>query len=124
LAANLRIINGNGGSTAVIDIGAYEFVPVIATPKTLSFGLQAVGSMTTKVVTLTNAQNKALNISSRAVPTGYKVSGCGTSLAASSSCSLSVTFAPLTTGSFKGTLAVKDDAGNSPQTVPLSGRAQ
>jgi serine protease len=122
-AGNSRIVNGNGGSTATIDMGAYEFLPVTLTPKTLNFGAQAVGSTTTKTVTLTNAQNKALNISSETAPTGYKVSGCGTSVAAFSSCSLTVTFHPLTTGSFKGTLTAKDDAGNSPQTVSLSGSA-
>ena len=123
LAGNPRIINGNGGSTAIVDMGAYEFVPVTLAPKSLNFGTQGVGSTTTKTVTLTNAQNKSLNISSMTVPTGYMVSGCGTSVAAFGSCSLTVTFHPLTTGSFKGTLSVKDDAGNSPQTVSLSGSA-
>ena len=103
---------------------AHMFVPVTLAPKSLNFGTQAVGSTTTKIVTLTNAQNKALNISSETVPTGYKVSGCGTSVAAFGSCSLTVTFHPLTTGSFKGMLTAKDDSGNSPQTVSLSGTAR
>ncbi len=123
LVGNPRIVNGNGGSTAIVDMGAYEFVPVNLTPKTLSFGTQLVGSTATKTVTLTNAQNKTLNILSKSVPSGYKVSGCGTTVAALSSCSLVVTFHPLTIGSFKGTLTIKDDAGNSPQTVNLSGSA-
>jgi hypothetical protein len=124
IAGNPRIINGNGGPTAIVDMGAYEFVPVTLAPRSLNFGTQVVGSTTTKTVTLTNAQNTSLNISSKTVPTGYMVSGCGTSVAAFSSCSLTVTFHPLTTGSFKGTLTVKDDAGNSPQIVGLSGSAQ
>jgi parallel beta-helix repeat protein len=119
-----RIINGNDGPTAIIDMGAYEFVPVSLTPKSLYFGTQAVGSTTTKTVTLTNAQDRSLSISSKTVPTGYKVSGCGSSVAAFSSCSLTVTFHPLTTGVYKGKLTVKDNAGNSPQTVSLSGNAQ
>jgi hypothetical protein len=123
LAGNPRIINGNGGPTAIVDMGAYEFIPVTLSPKTLNFGLQAVGSTTTKTVILLNAQNKSLNISSKTVPTGYKVSGCGTSVAAFGSCSLTVTFHPMTTGSFNGKLTVKDDAGNSPQIVRLSGSA-
>jgi hypothetical protein len=123
LARNPRVINGNGGPTAIVDMGVYEFIPVTLTPRTLNFGLQAVGSTTTKTVTLTNAQNRSLNISSMTVPTGYQVSGCGSSVAEFNSCSLTVTFHPLTTGSFKGTLTVKDDAGNSPQTVSLFGSA-
>ena len=121
---NPRIINGNGGSTPIVDMGAYEFTPVTLVPKTLNFGLQAVGSMTTKTVTLTNAQSTTLKISSKTVQTGFTVKGCGTSVAAFSSCLLTVTFHPLIAGSFKGTLTVKDDAGNSPQTVMLSGSAQ
>src|ERR1700680_457333 len=95
LSGNPRIVNGNGGPNASVDMGAYEFLPVTLTPKTLNFGSQSVGSTTIKI-TLTNAQNKSLNISSKTVPTGYKVSGCGTSVAAFSSCSLTVTFHPLT----------------------------
>jgi hypothetical protein len=121
---NPRIINGNGGTTAIVDMGAYEFVPVVLTPKSLNFGLQAIGSTTNKTVKLTNAQNKSLTVSSYSVPTGYAVSGCGTSIAAFTSCSLTVTFHPLTSGHFKGTLSVKDGAGNSPQTVGLSASAQ
>ena len=122
-AGNPRIINGNGGPTAIVDMGAYEFVPVVLAPKSLTFGSQAVGSATSKTAKLTNAQNKTLNISSYSVPTGYAVSGCGTTVAAFKSCTLTVTFHPLTSGSFNGTLTVKDDAGNSPQTVGLSGSA-
>lgn len=124
LAGNSRIINGNGGVTAIVDIGAYEFVPVVLAPKSLSFGLHAVGSTTSKVVKLTNAQNKSLTISSFSAPAGYSVTGCGTSVAAFTSCSLTVTFHPLTSGTFNGALKVNDNAGNSPQTVALNGSAQ
>lgn len=123
-AGNARIINGNGGSVAIIDMGAYEFVPVVLAPKSLSFGLQPVGSTTSKTVKLTNAQNKLLNISSYSVPTGFSVSGCGTTIAAFTSCTLTITFHPLTTGTFKGSLMVNDDAGNTPQAVSLSGSGQ
>jgi hypothetical protein len=121
LSGDPRIINGNGGPTAIVDIGAYEFVPVVFSPKSLSFGAQAIGSSTHKTLKLTNAQDKVLNISSFSTPTNYSVSGCGTSVAAFASCTLTVTFQPLTAGTFKRNLTVIDDAGSSPQTVPLSG---
>jgi hypothetical protein len=123
LAGNQRIINGYNGPTAIVDMGAYEFVPVTMSPKRLSFGLQNVGSSTSKTVKLTNAQNKVLDISSDSVPTGYTVTGCGRILAAFSRCTLTVTFQPLTSGTFNGTLTITDDAGNSPQVVSLSGSA-
>jgi hypothetical protein len=104
-------------------MGAYEFVPVTLLPRALGFGSQAVGSTTTKTVTLTNEQDKSLSISSKTVTAGYKVSGCGTSVPAFRSCSLTVTFQPTTAGSFKGEASVSDSAGNSPQIVSLSGKA-
>jgi len=119
---NPRII-GNGGSVATVDMGAYEFVPVVLAPKSLGFGLQAVGSSNSKTVMLTNEQNKALNVSSYTVPTGYSVNGSGGSIAAFSSCTLTVTFHPTTTGTFKGSMVVTDDAGTSPQKIALSGSA-
>jgi hypothetical protein len=124
LAGDPRIINGDGLSTAIVDMGAYEFVPVVLTPGSLAFGIQAVNSTTSKSVKLTNAQNKVLNITAFSVPTGYSVSGCGSSVAPFKNCTLTVTFHPLTTGTFNGSLTVEDDAGDTPQSVSLSGRAQ
>jgi hypothetical protein len=124
LVGNLRIINGNDLPSAVVDMGAYEFVPVILSPKSLKFGVHPVGSSTSKNVTLGNKQSRTVTITSYSVPTGYSVTGCGSSVAAFSSCTLTVTFQPLTGGTYNGTLAVTDDAGNSPQTVILSGSAQ
>jgi hypothetical protein len=123
LAGNRRIINGNDGPKATIDMGAYEFVPVILTPTSLNLGSQAVHSSTTKAVKLTNAQNKALALTSFSVPTGYLVAGCQGELAAFASCQLAVTFAPQTTGTFRGPLKVTDNSGNSPQTLNLLGTA-
>lgn len=71
-----------------VDMGAYEFVPVILSPKSLKFGVHPVGSSTSKTVKLANKQNKALTISSLSVPNGYSVTGCGSSVAAFSSCML------------------------------------
>jgi Right handed beta helix region/Abnormal spindle-like microcephaly-assoc'd, ASPM-SPD-2-Hydin len=122
-AGDQRIINGNDGPTAIVDLGAYEFVPVTVSPARLSFGLQLVGTSTNKTVKLGNAQNRVLNISSYSAPTGYAVTGCGSSLAAFSSCSLTVTFQPLSSGTFNGTLTITDDSGQSPQILSLSGKA-
>ena len=104
-------------------MGVYEFLPVVLTPKSLNFGLQAIGSSVGKTIKLTNAQTKVLNIFSFSVSIGYSVRGCGSSVAAFASCNLTVTFHPLTSGSFKGTLSIKDNAGSSPQTVSLFGSA-
>ncbi len=122
-AGSPRIVNGNDGATAIVDMGAYEFIPVVLAPKSLAFGLQTIGSSTSKTVKLTNAQTRILNISSISAPTGYAVSGCSGGVAAFRSCNLTVTFQPLTGGTFNGSLTVADDAGTSPQSVSLSGKA-
>jgi hypothetical protein len=76
----------------------------------------------TKAVTLKNNLPTALNISSITVTGDYaQTNNCGASLAASTSCTVNVTFTPTTTGSRTGTLTVTDGASNSPQTVSLSG---
>ena len=123
VAGNSRIVDGNGGPIATVDMGAYEFLPAFFTPRSLSFGSQTVNSSTTKTVKLTNAQNKVLNIASFSISTGYSLSGCTGAIPALGSCSLTITFQPQSTGTFKGTLLVTDDSRNSPQSLALSGTA-
>jgi hypothetical protein len=91
---------------AIVDIGAYDFIPVVFSPEGLNFGVQPVGSSTSKAITLTNAQNKVLNLFSISVATGYSVRGCGASLAAFTSCTLTVTLHPLTATTFEESLLV------------------
>jgi hypothetical protein len=123
LAGDRRIINGNDGPKPIIDMGAYEFVPVTLTPRALDFGAQVVRSVTSKTAKLTNSQDRPLTIDSIAVPSGYSVAGCSTNLAAFADCELTVTFAPQTTGSFGGSIKVTDNSGNSPQVLDLVGSA-
>src|SRR5205823_10264720 len=48
--------------------------------------------------------------------------GCsGLTLAAGTSCSVSITFKPTATGTRSGTFILTDNAANSPQTVPITG---
>ena len=100
---------------------------VTVSPSSLAFGSVTVGSSSSLTETLTNGTSSAITISSIAVSgadaADFTVSGnsCGTSLAASTSCSVTVLFQPAATGSRTATLTFKDSATNSPQTVALSG---
>lgn len=124
-AGNERIVNGNDGPTAIVDMGALEFMPVVLTPQGLDFGVQPVGSSISKTAKLTNAQDRALTISSYNVPQGYSMSGCGSSLPAFTGCAMTVTFHPLTSGNFNGWVMVNDDAGNYDfQLLKLTATAQ
>ncbi len=96
---------------------------VTLTPTTLSFGYQIVSTTSAgKYIVLTNGQSISLTISSIATSGDYaETNNCGNSLAANTTCTITVTFTPTITGSRPGTLTVTDSASNSPQTASLSG---
>lgn len=96
------------------------------TPTSINFGNQTVGiASSSKSVTLTNTGNVALTISNIAVVVsngGYLFnSTCAASLAVGASCTVSVSWTPVTSGSMTGSLTFTDSASNSPQIVSLSG---
>ncbi len=96
-------------------------------PTTLSFGNVAIGTTTTaQVLTLSNTGNAVLNISgitiSGANPSDFaETNTCGATLAAGSTCTISVTFTPASASSFAASISVADNATGSPQTATLSG---
>ena len=96
-------------------------------PTALSFTSQAIGSSSVpQIVTLTNTGGVTLNLTGIALAgnTGgdfAQVNTCGSSLAPSASCTISVTFTPSTTGSRTATLTISNDAPGSPQSLSLSG---
>jgi hypothetical protein len=96
---------------------------VALSPAGVSFSAIAVGtSSAPQTVTLSNSGNITLNISSIQVVGDYSpTNNCPAALAASSSCTISVTFAPTATGARNGSLTINDDAIGSPQTATLTG---
>lgn len=100
-------------------------------PSSLTFAAQTVGTTSSpQVVTLTNASTvTTMSISGISI-TGANASEfaqtatCGSSLGPNQSCTISVTFSPKATGKRVAQLALSDDGGGSPQTVPLTGTGQ
>jgi subtilase family serine protease len=100
------------------------------TPTSLAFATTAVGATTAaQVVTVKNTGTTAVTLTSQSV-TGTNASSflrsattCGTSLAVSASCTISVEFKPVAAGTLTGSLTLADNATGSPQTVSLSGTA-
>src|SRR5438445_9203757 len=92
-------------------------------PTRLNFGSQQIGSTSTpQPVTLSNTGTAVLNLTNIATSGDYGQNNtCGTSVAAGGSCTINVTFTPTVTGTRTGTLTIIDNAGNSPQTVNLTG---
>ena len=92
-------------------------------PSKLNFGTRKRGSHTTLPVQMTNEGTFPLNITS--ISTGNNVytqtNNCGTQLAVGASCTINVTFSPMSKGALDGTLDVYDNGGGSPQPVTLTG---
>ncbi len=93
-------------------------------PTSLSFSSTALGNTSSsKNVTLKNTQTVPLTSIAASTSSDYAVQAttCGSSLAPGASCTFSVVFAPIATGTRNGTLTITHSASNSPQTVALSG---
>lgn len=104
---------GGSGGTPLVSLSA----------TTLTFTPQVVASTSAaQVDTLTNTGGATLNITS-IVTTGdfANTTTCGSTLAASASCNISVTFTPTTTGSRSGAVTLTTNAASSPNVVALTG---
>jgi len=95
----------------------------VLSPTRLSFADQYVGTTSSpQTVTLSNNGSVPIAISGISTSGDFaQTNSCGSTLAAGTSCSITVTFAPETSGNRPGTLTVSDNASGSPQTVSLSG---
>jgi hypothetical protein len=95
----------------------------LLSPASLVFASQNLGTTSTpQTVTLTNAGSQALSISSITASAQFaETNDCGTSLPASESCRIDVTFTPTLPGTLNGTLSVSDGAAGSPQVAGLTG---
>lgn len=116
--------SGSPQSVSLSGTGAAPGPAVTLTPTSLSFSQQTQGTTSTaQTVTLSNSGSAALTISGVALDNSsfQQTNTCGTSVAAGSTCTLSVTFTPASTGTLAGTLSITDNAADSPQKLALSG---
>ena len=126
--ASVSITDNASGSPQTVSFSGTGTAAVVSlSPTSLAFGNQAVDmTSATQTVTLSNTGNAALSITSLAL-TGTNASDfaqtntCGSSVAAGSNCTISVTFTPAASGSRTASVSVTDNASGSPQTVSLSG---
>jgi len=114
---NILPLTGNG---VAVPVAIPSFLP-----SALTFPTQTVGTTSAaQPVSLSNAGTAPLAISSIITEGDFAQSnGCPSSLAPSTSCTISVTFSPVAPGSRSGFLKVFDDAAGSPHFIPLSGTA-
>ena len=111
----LLYLSGAGGSSG----GS-----VTLSPSSFTFPSQATGTTSAPAsFTLTNGQSTALSVSSIVASNSVftESNNCGSSVAANSSCTISITFTPQSTGTQTGTLSANDSASGSPQEASLTG---
>ena len=118
----LTITDSAGTQTAQLSgLGTSPATDTVA-PAALSFAQQQVGtSSAAQQVTLTNAGDVALTLVGAKILNGdfVTINHCGTSLAAHSTCTISVAFVPTAVGPRSGVLQITDQF--RLQTVALSG---
>ncbi len=124
IAGALTFTDNAGNSPQVVTLTGSGTAPVTLSTSSLSFGTITAGTTSSaRTVKLTNHQTVPLSFTSIAASAGFAIATntCGTSIAAGKYCSVGVTFHPTAAGLVSGTLIFTDSAGNSPQTVTLSG---
>ena len=123
----LSVADSGSNSPQTAALTGTGTVPATLTPASVTFPLTADGtSSAAKVFTLKNQQNVALTGVSISTTGDFSVSSttCGTSVAASGTCTIDVVFTPTEVGTETGTLSVTDSASNSPQTAALTGTGE
>ncbi len=135
-------VTDNSGNLA----GAVQTIPLTGTataaapllnisPMALAFAAQAVGSTSgNQTVTVVNQGSGTLNISAIGitgsgassfgiVPAGSNPCPSSGTLAPSASCTVTINFTPLSSGTKNASLSLSDNAAGSPQTISLTGTA-
>jgi len=126
--AALSITDNAPHSPQTVSLSGTSTAPTVSlSPTKRSFASQSVGTTSAaQTITLTNAGNATMNITSLAV-TGTNASNfaqtnnCGVGVAAGANCTISVTFTPSASGSRAASLTLTDNATGSPQSVNLTG---
>jgi hypothetical protein len=126
--ASITVTDSATGSPQSVPLTGTGIAPgVVLAPSSIVFANQAVGTASSSsVLTLSNSGNATLTISSISI-TGTnsgdfaQTHTCGTSLAAGTSCTISVTFAPTASGTRQASVSVADNSSGSPQTASLTG---
>jgi len=121
--------NGTAGSTQTISVtGVGAAASITLTPSTLNFGNQTVGTKSNpQTVTVTNTGSGADTINNIAATPSTNFAETDTcprspgGLAASATCTVTVTFTPTAGGQYNGSLQIADTSAGSPHTASLSG---
>lgn len=124
-ATGVLTIHSNAvGSPHTVPLSGIGRAPAATvSPTALDFGTQAVGSTSSRELTLTNNGNATLHISAISTTGEFgHTDNCFGVLAAGQSCIINATFTPSATGQRGGTLTIASDSEDTVPTVTLTGR--
>jgi hypothetical protein len=119
---------GGAGTDNYGDVFITKILPsptVTPSPTSLNFdGVDAGSSSGSQSVRITNTGDAPLSITSIVPSAPFSESnGCQSTIAVAAHCSINVVFSPVGVGAASGTLSITDNAGGSPQLIPLEGNA-
>jgi hypothetical protein len=122
-AGTLTVVAGAVGSPYVIPLSGTGLNPVPSlTPTTLQFNSVPVNTTSSPLPITVTAKQAALTLQGISTTGDFaQTNNCPSTMAASASCTVNVTFTPTAEGAHQGTLLVTDNGSNSPQTIALNG---
>ncbi|WP_161554292.1 beta strand repeat-containing protein [Stenotrophobium rhamnosiphilum] len=127
--ANLQIASDANNGAQQVSLTGSGVTPVAsATPTSLAYGNQLLGTTSTaKVVTVTNTGSSVLTVGTvslsgtNAADFTITSNACTTAVAVGANCTINVTFRPAAVGALTASLQIPSDSNNGTQQVSLSG---
>jgi hypothetical protein len=124
-SGSISIVSNAPGSPMVIALsGTGAQAHIAVAPSSAAFGSVVIGNSNSQTISVSNGGNASLTISQAAATgAGFSTSGLNAPLtiAAGNSAAFNVVFAPSSSGSAAGSLALLSNAPNSPLAIPLTG---
>jgi trimeric autotransporter adhesin len=128
-SATLSLTSDASNGAAALSLsgtGAAVVAPTLLlnlAPSSLAFGNQSTGvTSTSRSAVLSNAGTGSVSLAGITASAGFAVvHNCGSSLAASATCNLNVTYTPTTSGAASGSVSVASNAVGAPHVLGLSG---
>ncbi|HEX4485117.1 MAG TPA: choice-of-anchor D domain-containing protein, partial [Terriglobales bacterium] len=129
--SSLLVVDSAVGSPQSVALsGSGGMIPVATVnPASVIFGSQDIGTRSSpSTITFSNTGSDVMSIVDIAIVGNNaddfsQTNNCGSSLAAGSSCNISVVFKPTDGGSRLGAILISDSASGSPRSISLSGTA-
>ena len=118
---------GSPHSVSLTGTGKAGALPVVTlTPPSLAYPNVVLNTTSKQTVTVKNTGTANLTITNIAVtgtvPSDFaQTNTCTGAIATNGTCTITVSFTPSTFEDQTGTVTITDNAGNSPQTVPITG---